>query len=80
MGLKVPVKFGDSRSNRSRDIQLPHCVTNNDDNDQRTDPPCGALPKNEFKFIFIKQNWWNWQLNVFRKGAFFLPHFKPKFN
>ena len=32
-GLKVPIKFGDSRSNRSRDIRLPHFVTNDDDND-----------------------------------------------
>ena len=31
-GLDVPVKCGDSRSNRSRVIQLPHFVTN-DDND-----------------------------------------------
>ena len=26
MGVKVLVKFGDSRSNRSRDIRLPHFV------------------------------------------------------
>ena len=33
-GMKSLVKFGDSRSNRSRDIRLPHFVTNdNDDND-----------------------------------------------
>ena len=32
-GLKVPVKFGDSRSYRSRDIRLPHYVTNDNDND-----------------------------------------------
>ena len=33
-GVKV-VKFGDSRSNRSRDLRLPHFVTNscNDDDD-----------------------------------------------
>ena len=30
-GMKVRVKFGDSSSNRSRDIRLPHFVTNNDD-------------------------------------------------
>ena len=30
-GVKVPVKFGDSRSNRSRDIRLPHFVTNDND-------------------------------------------------
>ena len=30
-GLKVRVKFSDSRLNRSRDIRLPHFVTNNDD-------------------------------------------------
>ena len=32
-GMKVRVKFGDSRSNRSRNIRLPHFVTNDDDND-----------------------------------------------
>ena len=33
-GVKVRVKFGDSRQNRSRDIRLPHFVTNYDaDND-----------------------------------------------
>ena len=32
-GVKVFVKFGDSRSNRSRDIRLPHVVTNDVDND-----------------------------------------------
>ena len=32
--MKVRVKFGDSASHRSRDIRLPHFVTNdNDDND-----------------------------------------------
>ena len=31
--MKALVKFGDSRSNRSRDIRLPHFVTNDDDND-----------------------------------------------
>ena len=29
-GVKVRVKFGDSRLNRSRDIRLPHFVTNDD--------------------------------------------------
>ena len=32
-GETVPVKLDDSRSNRSRDILLPHYVTNDDDND-----------------------------------------------
>ena len=32
-GTKAPVKLGDSRSNRSRDIRLPHFVTNDHDND-----------------------------------------------
>ena len=37
-GVKVRVKFGDSRSNRSRDIGLPDFVTNdNDDNDDNDD-------------------------------------------
>ena len=31
-GVKVRVKFGDSWSNRSRDIRLPHFVTNDNDN------------------------------------------------
>ena len=29
----VPVKFGDSRSNRSQGIRLPHFVKNNDNDD-----------------------------------------------
>ena len=33
-GLKVPLKYGDSRSNCSRDKRLPQFVTN-DDNDGR---------------------------------------------
>ena len=42
--MKVVVKFGDSRSNRSRNIRLPHFVTNNDDdnnngNDNQADGP-----------------------------------------
>ena len=37
MGMKVPVKFADSRSNRFRDIRLPHFVTNDDDNDDDAD-------------------------------------------
>ena len=32
-GVKVFVKFGDSRSNRSRYIRLPHVVANNDNDD-----------------------------------------------
>ena len=35
-GVKVPVKFGDSRSNRSRDIRLPHFVTNDSDSGRWT--------------------------------------------
>ena len=31
--VKVRVNFGDSRSNRSRHIRLPHFVTKDDDND-----------------------------------------------
>ena len=30
VGMKVRVKFGDSMSNRYRDIRLPHFVTNED--------------------------------------------------
>ena len=32
-GVKIPVKFGDSRSNRSRNIRLPHFATNDNDDD-----------------------------------------------
>ena len=32
-GVKIRVKFGDSRSNHSRDIRLLHFVTNDDDDD-----------------------------------------------
>ena len=35
-GLKVRVKFGVSWSDRSRDIRLPHFVTNNDNDGRRT--------------------------------------------
>ena len=35
-GVKVRVKFGDSRSNRSRDIRLPHFVMNDNDASRRT--------------------------------------------
>ena len=37
VGVKAPVKLGDFRSNRSRDIGLPHFVTNSDDNDNNDD-------------------------------------------
>ena len=40
-GSKVPVKFGVSRSNRSRDIRLPHFVTNDDDDDDNNDNDAG---------------------------------------
>ena len=33
VGMNVRVKSGDSRSNRARDIRLPHFVTNDDDTD-----------------------------------------------
>ena len=32
--MKVRVKFGDSRSNCSRDVRLPHFLTNDDDDDE----------------------------------------------
>ena len=35
-GVKVRVKFGDSVSNRSRDIRLSHFVMNDDDAGRRT--------------------------------------------
>ena len=31
--VKVHVKFGDSMSNRARDVRLPHFVMNDDDDD-----------------------------------------------
>ena len=31
VGMDALVKFGDSSSNASRDIRLPHCVTNDGD-------------------------------------------------
>ena len=33
VGMHVCANFGDSRSNRSRDIRLPHFVMNDDNND-----------------------------------------------
>ena len=47
-GVKAPVKFGDSRSNRSPDIRLPHFVTNNNDEDDDNDDAGRRtlLPKN----------------------------------
>ena len=50
--LKVCVKFGDSRSNRSRDIRLSHFWTNHDHAGVRRSShkgktsPGGILPKN----------------------------------
>ena len=38
MGVKVQIKFCDSRSNRSRDIRLGHFVMNDDDNNDDTGP------------------------------------------
>ena len=51
-GVKVPVNFGDSRSNRSRDIglRLPHFITDDDNDDDRSSLTIwqnAALPKNE---------------------------------
>ena len=36
-GVKVRVKFGDSRSNGSRDTRLPHFVTNDTDDGDNDD-------------------------------------------
>ena len=53
--VKARVKFGDSRSNRSRDIRLSPFVTNDYDDDdagvrrsshQGKTPPSGVLPNN----------------------------------
>ena len=50
-GLKVPVKFGVSTSNSSRDMRLPHFVTNDDDTGvgrslQKGKTPLGVHAKN----------------------------------
>ena len=50
-GVKVPVKFGNSRSNHSRDIRLPHFVTN-DDNDDAGRYDNRFLPKNQNVLFF----------------------------
>ena len=51
-GVKIPVKIGDSSSNRSRDMRLPHFVTNDGDNDagvrrssHKGNTRYGVLPK-----------------------------------
>ena len=36
MGVKVDVKFGDSWSNRARDIRLPHFFANDKDASRQT--------------------------------------------
>ena len=45
-GVKVHVKFGDSGSNSSREMRLPHFVTNNDNNinDDDNDDDAGRRP------------------------------------
>ena len=40
-GVNVLVKFGDSRSNGSRDIRLPHFVTNDNDHDNDDNDDAG---------------------------------------
>ena len=44
-GVKVPVKLGDFRSNRSQDVRLSHFVTNDDANRENA-ASNGVLPKN----------------------------------
>ena len=53
-GMNVQVKFGDFRSNRSRDIRLPQMPINNDNDTgvlwssyKGKTPPSGVLPKNQ---------------------------------
>ena len=51
VGMDPHVKFGDSMSNRFRDIQLPNFVTNDDDaslcrSSHKGKTPLGVLPKN----------------------------------
>ena len=52
-GVKVHGKVGDSRSNRSRDIQLPHFVTNNHDDDN--DPGHHVRAKRHKAFCIKKK-------------------------
>ena len=58
-GMNARVKFGDSKSNHSRDIRLPHFVTNDDDNDDidndDADGPYGNRAKRRSVFC-LKTN------------------------
>ena len=51
VGMNVHVKFGDFRSNRFRDIRLPHFVTNDTgvrwSSHKGKTLPSGLLPKNQ---------------------------------
>ena len=51
-GVKVPLKFGDSKSNRSRDIRLPHFDTNYNDIDYtpQSDVPFDNMAKRQRSF------------------------------
>ena len=43
--VKIHVKVGDSRSNRSRDVRLPHFVTNDDNDDVNRRTLLGQTPR-----------------------------------
>ena len=59
VGMNVLIKFGDFRSNRSRDIRLPHFVTNDTgahhSSHKGKTPPIGVLPNK------MPTNWWGRQ-------------------
>ena len=47
VGIDVPVKLGDSRSNRSRDKRLSHFVTDDTCHHIRLKRHSGVLPRND---------------------------------
>ena len=49
-GVKLHMESGDSRSNRFRDIRLPHFVTNGDDNDDNAGVRRRSSHKGKKKF------------------------------
>ena len=55
-GVKAHVKFGVSRSNRSRDIRLLHFVTNNDDDDDDAAGPYDNRAKRLLPAFCLKRS------------------------
>ena len=52
-GMKICIQFDDSKSNRCRDIRLPHFVTNDNDND--------AAGRRTPRRICLETNQYLWQ-------------------